>query len=155
MKRILQLVAALAISFSAAAIGSLASVETIPTWYAELEKPPLNPPNFLFGPVWTVLYALIGVSLYLYWTAKGESKWSGYVAFGVQMVLNALWSVVFFGLQMPLLGVWVIALLDIMVIVTIILFYERSKLAAYLLVPYLLWISFATYLSVSIWLLNS
>jgi translocator protein len=155
MKRILQLVAALAISFSAAAIGSLVSVETIPTWYAELEKPPLNPPNFLFGPVWSVLYVLIGVSLYLYWTAKGDGKWSGYVAFGVQMVLNALWSVVFFGLQMPLLGVWVIALLDIMVIVTIILFYEHSKLAAYLLVPYLLWISFATYLSVSIWLLNS
>lgn len=155
MKRLLKLIASLIVAFSAAIIGSTASVQNIPTWYAALEKPALNPPDFVFGPVWTVLYVLIAVSLYLFWTAEGRGKWSGYVAFGVQMVLNALWSVVFFGLQLPLLGVFVIALLDVMVIVTMILFYEKSKLAAYLLVPYLLWISFATYLSVSIWLLNS
>jgi tryptophan-rich sensory protein len=155
MKRLLKLIVSLGIPFSAAAIGSAVSVQNIPTWYAALEKPVLNPPNFIFGPVWTLLYVLIGLSLYLYWTSEGNGKWSGYVAFGVQMVLNALWSVVFFGLQLPLLGVFVIALLDIMVIVTIILFYEKSKRAAYLLMPYLLWISFATYLTVSIWLLNS
>lgn len=155
MKRLLKLIASLAVVFSAAVIGNAASVQNIPTWYAALEKPVLNPPNFIFGPVWTVLYVLIGLSLYLFWTSAGSGKWSGYVAFGVQMVLNALWSVVFFGLQLPLFGVFVIVLLDIMVVVTIVLFYEKSQKAAYLLVPYLLWILFATYLSVSIWLLNS
>lgn len=155
MKRLFKLIVSLAIPFGAAVIGSSASVQNIPTWYAALEKPVLNPPNIIFGPVWTVLYVLIGLSLYLFWTAAGKGKRSGYVAFGVQMVLNALWSVVFFGLQLPLFGVFVIALLDIMVIVTIVLFYERSRRAAYLLVPYLLWILFATYLTVSIWLLNS
>lgn len=155
MKRLLKLIASLVVAFSAAIIGNAASVQNIPTWYAALEKPVLNPPNFVFGPVWTVLYMLIAVSLYLFWTSAGKGKWSGYVAFGVQMALNALWSVVFFGLQLPLLGVFVIVLLDIMVVVTMILFYEKSKVATYLLIPYLLWISFATYLTISIWLLNS
>lgn len=155
MKRFLKLVASLAVAFSAAVIGSAVSAQNIPTWYAALEKPVLNPPNFIFGPVWTVLYVLIGLSLYLFWTSVGRGKWSGYIAFGVQMVLNALWSVVFFGLQLPLFGVFVIVLLDIMVVVTIVLFYEKSRKAAYLLVPYLLWILFATYLTISIWLLNS
>lgn len=156
VKKVLRLVVSLALPFVAGALGSIATTPNIPTWYAALEKPVLNPPNFVFGPVWTVLYVLMGISLYLFWNAKGQGgKRSAYVAYGVQLVLNTLWSVVFFGLQLPFLGVFVIALLDLMVIVTILLFFEKSKLAAYLLIPYLLWISFATYLTVSIWLLNS
>lgn len=155
MKKALQLLVSLAVAFSAAIIGSVASAENIQSWYVALEKPALNPPNVVFGPVWTILYVLIGLSLYFYWTARGNGKVAGYIAFGVQLVLNALWSIVFFGLQLPLLGVLVVVLLDIMVIVTMVLFYEKSRWAVYALAPYLLWISFATYLTISIWLLNS
>lgn len=155
MRKALRLIVSFIVTFAAAIIGSVASIPSIPTWYAALEKPALDPPNYVFGPVWTVLYILIAVSLYMYWNAAGRSKVRGYVAFGIQLVLNALWSVVFFGLQLPLLGVFVIVLLDIMVVITIILFYEHSRKAAYLLLPYLAWILFASYLSISIWLLNS
>lgn len=151
----MRLIVSFLVTLVAAVIGSVVSIPSIPTWYAALEKPVLNPPNVVFGPVWTVLYVLIAMSLYMYWNAEGRGKVGGYIAFGVQLVLNALWSVVFFGLQLPLLGAFVIVLLDIMVVVTIILFYEHSRKAAYLLLPYLAWIVFASYLSISIWLLNS
>lgn len=154
MGRIFKLLIAVLLPFIAAAIGNLATIPNIPTWYAELDKPPLNPPNGVFGPVWTTLYLLIGLSLYKFWTAEGSEKKWGYIVYGTQLALNALWSIVFFGLQQPLLGVIVIALLDIAVIATVILFYKHSKLAAYLLLPYLLWISFATYLTIGVWTLN-
>lgn len=151
----MKLVASLVISFAAGAIGNLATISNIPTWYAELEKPLLNPPNFVFGPVWTVLYLLIAVSLYLVWTHKTTtSKKAAYVAFGAQIVLNALWSLVFFGLHSPELGILVIMLLVGAIVATILIFRRFSKPAAYLLIPYLAWVCFAAYLTIGVAALN-
>ena len=127
-----KLIASIVISFAAGAIGSLATISNISTWYAELEKPLLNPPNFVFGPVWTILYLLMGIALYLVWTSKAtKSKTIAYAAFAAQLVLNALWSLVFFGLHSPELGILVIVLLIGAIVATMITFYRFSK-------PYLL-----------------
>jgi len=150
-----KLIASIVISFVAGAVGSLATISNIPTWYAELEKPLLNPPNFVFGPVWTMLYLLMGVALYLVWTSKAaKSKAVAYAAFVAQLVLNALWSLVFFGLHSPELGILVIILLIGAIVATMVTFYRFSKPAAYLLIPYLLWVCFATYLTIGIAVLN-
>ncbi|MBL8160281.1 tryptophan-rich sensory protein [Candidatus Saccharibacteria bacterium] len=150
-----KLIASLAVAFSAAAIGSLATIPNIPTWYEALEKPFFSPPNWVFGPVWTLLYTLIGISLYLVWSAKTKhSKRNAYLAFGIQLALNALWSLVFFGLQQPWLGVGVIIALLVMIILTMREFWPIRRYAAYLLVPYLLWVCFATCLNIAVALLN-
>lgn len=143
------------LAFAAGGIGSIATVANIPTWYAALNKPFFNPPNWVFGPVWTVLYALIGVSLYLVWVASyKEAKKPAFVTFGAQLLLNALWSLVFFGLHLPWAGVVIIALLLVTIIATIRLFWPISKTAAYLLMPYVAWVIFATALNVGVAVLN-
>lgn len=143
------------VSLAAGAIGSIATVANIPTWYAALEKPFFNPPNWVFGPVWTTLYVLMGVSLYLVWvTPHKKPKQQAFIAFGVQLILNTLWSLVFFGLHLPWMGVIVIVLLLASIVATIKLFWPISKTAAYLLVPYVAWVVFATFLNVAIALLN-
>ncbi len=153
--KLLKLFASLILSFSAAAIGGIATSANIPTWYAVLEKPFFNPPNWIFGPVWTVLYFLIGISLYLIWTAKTKkSKTNAYILWGAQIVLNTLWSLVFFGLHQLWLGLAVIVLLDVCVVATILHFYKINKTAAKLLFPYMVWISFATLLNLAIAVLN-
>lgn len=138
----------------AGAIGSLATTPNIPTWYAGLEKPPLNPPREVFGPVWTVLYIMMGVALFLYTQSPRPEKRDGYIAFGVQLALNTSWSIVFFGMQSPWGGVAVIVALIAAIIVNIVKFNILSGVSALLLVPYLLWVMFATYLNVGIELLN-
>lgn len=155
MPRVVKLLLSIALSFVAGGIGSLATVPNIPTWYAALEKPFFNPPNWVFGPVWTLLYVLMGVSLYLIWINKGKKpKQSAYNLFGAQLVLNALWSIVFFGLHQPWLAVIVIMALLTTLTLTIRSFAPYSKMAAWLLVPYIAWVSFATTLNISIALLN-
>lgn len=145
----------LAISFSAAAIGSLATTPNIPTWYASLEKPFFNPPNWLFGPVWSILYILIGLSLYMLWTVPSKkSKRTAYIIFAIQMTFNALWSLIFFGLHQTWIGLAVIILLDISVVVSIVKLRRYSTLAGLLFIPYLGWICFATILNASIAILN-
>lgn len=151
------LVISFVVSFAAAAIGSLATAPNIPTWYAALEKPLLNPPNWIFGPVWTVLYAAMAVSLYLVIIARGhtsKAKRDAYTIFGIQIVLNTLWTLAFFGLQQPILAIGIIALLLASIVTMIVIFRRFSKVTTYLLVPYLLWVSFASYLNISIALLN-
>jgi tryptophan-rich sensory protein len=151
----LKLLASLVISFSAAAIGSIATIKNIPTWYAALEKPFFNPPNWVFGPVWTALYTLIGVSLYLVWIKETKQpKKRAYVFFGIQIVLNALWSIVFFGLHQTWGGLIVIVTLVASTVYTLKLFSALSKASSKLLIPYVLWISFATCLNLGIALLN-
>lgn len=150
----IKLIASIVISFAAGAVGNIATIPNIPTWYAGLEKPLLNPPNFVFGPVWTILYLLMGISLYLVWTHSAKNKLPAYVAFGAQLTLNTLWSVVFFGLHMPVLAVAVILLLVAAIVVTMVFFSRISKPAFYLLVPYLLWVCFATYLTIGIVVVN-
>lgn len=137
-------------------IGSVFTVSSIPDWYATLTKPLLNPPNWIFGPVWTTLYALMGISIFLVWKTGVHKKVvkNAVAVFGLQLGLNALWSIVFFGAQNPGLALINILLLWITILWTIILFSKISRPAMYLLIPYLLWVSFATYLNLAIWLLN-
>ena len=149
-------VIAVVVSELAGIIGSLFTMPSIPTWYATLEKPALNPPSFIFGPVWAALYFLMGVSAFLVWR-KGWDKRNVRTAlkvFGIQLFLNAIWSIVFFGLQSPGWALVNIVALWFAILFTIIVFYKISKPAAYLLLPYILWVSFATYLNYAIWTLN-
>ncbi|PJE51123.1 MAG: TspO protein [Candidatus Yanofskybacteria bacterium CG10_big_fil_rev_8_21_14_0_10_36_16] len=151
-----KLVIAITVSQSAGVIGSLFTFSAIPNWYATITKPALNPPAWVFGPVWTILYTLMGVAAFLVWR-NGWSQRSVRTAlsiFGFQLLLNAIWSIIFFGFKNPGLALVDIVVLWFAIVWTIKVFYKISKLAAYLLVPYLLWVSFATYLNYAIWALN-
>lgn len=129
---------------------------SIPTWYATLNKPSFSPPNWIFGPVWTTLYFLMGVSLYLVWSkglgARGVRN--SLYFFAAQLFFNFLWSILFFGLHSPILALVDIVLLWIFIVLTIKKFTRIDQLAAFLLIPYLLWVSFATLLNLSIAILN-
>jgi benzodiazapine receptor len=157
MKKALTIAASIAIAESAGIIGSIFTASAIPQWYATLAKPALNPPSWIFGPVWTTLYALMGIAAFLVWQ-KGISRADVKKAlsvFGFQLVLNASWSIVFFGLQSPAWALVNIIAMWLAIVWTMILFYKISKPAMWLLVPYILWVSFASYLNYSIWMLNS
>lgn len=155
IRRIAIYIGSVVIGLLAGAIGAIATTPNIPTWYATLEKPLLNPPNWIFGPVWTILYIMIGIALAIIISApKRFSKYKAYWWFAAQLTLNTSWSIAFFGFQSPLLGTIVIALLLISILLTAYSFYRIKPLAAYLLVPYILWVSFASYLTVGIALLN-
>lgn len=162
-----KLIIAVGISELAGIIGSFFTISAIPTWYAELMKPALNPPAWVFGPVWTTLYALMGIAVFLVYIKDEKTVLSevegrrlkrkkrvALTLFGVQLFLNAIWSIIFFGFQSPDWALVDIVALWLAIVWTIIVFYKISKPAAYLLVPYLFWVSFASYLNYSIWILN-
>lgn len=136
--------------------GSYFTFSAIPTWYATLNKPFFAPPNWLFAPVWTTLYLLMGVSFYLIWNQRKQSPQvqAAQKIFLVQLFFNFLWSPLFFGLRSPELGLVGIVVLWFYILMTIRHFYPISKIAAYLLILYLLWVSFATLLNSSIALIN-
>ena len=153
--QILALVVALAICFGAAYLGQLATTPNIDTWYAGLAKPSFNPPNAIFPVVWTVLYAMMAVALWLVWrTPPSAARAVGIAAFVVQLVLNVAWSWAFFGAHSPLLGLVVIVALIAAIVWTVLSFRRTSGLAAILMLPYLVWVSFATVLNASILALN-
>lgn len=154
VKRIGQCIVSIGVSLGAGVLGSIATTQNIPTWYAGLDKPPLLPPNEVFGPVWTVLYVMMGFALFLVWISTEKKRVSTYAAFFVQLILNTLWSFVFFGMHQPWLGVVVIVALIGAVIWTMREFAPISKLAMWLLVPYSTWVLFATYLTVGVAVLN-
>ena len=137
-------------------IGSYFTTPAIPTWFATLQKPSFAPPNWVFAPVWTSLYIMMGISLFLVWQKGREDKpvKAAIYLFAGQLVLNALWSFVFFGLRSPLLGLIEIIILWIAILATIMSFMKVSRTAAYLLIPYFLWVSFASIVNFSIWSLN-
>jgi tryptophan-rich sensory protein len=137
-------------------IGSLFTTPAIPTWYLALQKPSIAPPNWIFGPVWTTLYLLMGISLYLVSKAGLGSinVRRSLVMFSIQLALNVLWSYLFFGLRSPRLGLIEIIAMWVAILITMIFFQRVSRAAALLLVPYLLWVSFASYLNYSIMVLN-
>jgi benzodiazapine receptor len=137
-------------------LGTPFTISSIPTWYATLNKPFFSPPNWIFGPVWTLLYFLMGVSFYLIWKQGLQKKKvkEALKIFLVQLGLNFIWSPIFFGLRAPMFGLVVIVAMWISIIMTMKKFYPLSKLASYLLIPYLLWVSFATLLNGFIVLLN-
>jgi tryptophan-rich sensory protein len=151
-----KLVVSIIACLAAGAIGSIFTRQAIPTWYATLEKPAFNPPNWIFMPVWTLLYILMGVAAFLVWRKGLENRQVriALIAFLVQLVLNALWSVAFFGLESPLYGLIVIMFLWLAILFTTLQFYRISRAAGALMLPYLLWVTFAAVLNESIWLLN-
>jgi tryptophan-rich sensory protein len=146
----------IAIPLLAGVVGSFSTMSSIPTWYAGLIKPAFTPPNWLFGPVWTTLYILMGIALYLVVREGTEKKpvQLGIIVFAAQLIVNILWSLVFFGLQSPLLGLITILVLIALVLATIYFFYQVSRTAAILLVPYIVWVCIATYLNAMILVLN-
>lgn len=151
-----KLIIAIIISELAGIIGSVFTTPSIPGWYTTLVKPALNPPSWVFGPVWTTLFVLMGIAAFLVWK-EGLGRKDVKIALGVflgQLVLNTLWSIIFFGLHSPGGALMEIAFLWLAILTTIILFYRISKPAAWLLVPYILWVSFASYLNYTIWSLN-
>lgn len=153
---IFRLFLCIAICLGAGFISSIFTTPSIPSWYAGLNKPSFTPPNWIFGPVWTTLYALMGISLFLIWR-KGFSDHRVKIAiviFFVQLILNMLWSFMFFGLHSPFAGLMNIFLLWLAIVSTILLFIPLSKAAAVLLIPYILWVSFAAVLNYFLWHLN-
>ncbi len=154
---VIRLVVACGVSLAAGAIGSLAVTgQGFSSWYAAIEKPGFTPPSWVFGPVWTVLYLLMGVAAFLVWQ-KGLGSAVVRIAlvwFLVQLALNAAWTPVFFGLHRIGLAVVVIVLLWAAIVVTMYWFFRVSRPAGTLLVPYLLWVSFAAVLNAAIWHLN-
>lgn len=137
-------------------VGSLFTVSAVREWYPTLIRPSFAPPSWVFGPVWTTLFALMGVAAWLVWE-KGTRRQDVRVALGaflVQLVLNTLWSIIFFGMQSLGGALMEIALLWLAIAATIILFARISKPAAWLLAPYILWVSFAAYLNYAFWVLN-
>lgn len=154
MRKFLKLLGTVALTNLAGIIGSFATRANIPDWYQYLDKPFFNPPSWVFGPVWTLLYTLMGVSLYLVMQSGVRDKTRAYVAFGVQLVLNSLWSFAFFGARSPELGIVVILPLLAAIGWTMYEFSRINKKAARLLAPYFAWTSFATLLTISISLLN-
>ena len=144
------------VSELAGIIGSIFTTPSIPTWYAGLQRSTLNPPSWVFGPVWTTLFALMGIAAYFIYQ-KGIRHQRVKVAlgiFGLQLLLNTFWSILFFGLRSPGAALLEIGFLWAAIVATIIAFYKISKPAAYLLLPYILWVSFAVYLNYTIWILN-
>lgn len=156
IKNVYRFIAAVVICELAGAIGSLFTSPAIPTWYIDLVKPSFNPPVWLFGPVWTVLYFLMGISLFIVWRAgiKGTEVFRPVFFFAIQLILNVLWSYLFFGLKSPLAALYGITVLWIAILITIFQFFRIKKVAAYLLIPYILLVSFAALLNYSIWQLN-
>ncbi len=134
----------------------MATAPSIPTWYAGLAKPGWNPPNWVFGPVWSALYLSMAVAAWLVWRQAG---WAGAARplglFGAQLVLNVLWSILFFGLHRPDLAFGEILILWAFILATLVLFWRWSKAAGLLLVPYLAWVTFASVLNFAVWRLNA
>ena len=122
-------------------------------WYSALVKPSFFPPNWLFGPVWITLYALMGASLYLVWSSRGKSKERAFAVFGLQLFLNGVWSPLFFGYRLLALSLLDIVLLWIAIAFTVWVFWHYSKLASGLLMPYLVWVSIATLLNYTVFML--
>jgi translocator protein len=156
LSSIIKLIVSILASFAAGGIGSLFTFKAIPTWYASLKKPCYTPPNRAFGPVWTILYILMGISVFFVWQ-KGLSTNGALIAFilfWIQLAINALWSVIFFGMKSKFGGVITIIVLWLLILATIVLFFRVTVWAGGLLIPYILWVSIASYLNIGIWLLN-
>jgi translocator protein len=157
MNKTTKIIVAVVICLTIGYLSGMVTRSAITTWYPTLIKPSFNPPNWLFGPVWTVLYAMMGVSAGLIWHEIEKQKAAvetALVYFIIQLILNALWSFIFFGLQNPMIAAMEIVILWLMIYETQLKFTKINTIAGYLLLPYLLWVSFASVLNVNIWWLN-
>lgn len=154
-KAVVSLILWVGISMGAGLIGSLSTAAAVPTWYADLRKPNWTPPSWIFGPVWTTLYVMMGVAAWLVWRKSGfvgakAAMW----LFFLQLLCNAAWSLIFFGLRSPGLAFAEILLLWGLILATALAFWRHSPIAGALLLPYLAWVTFATALNLAIWRLN-
>ncbi len=155
-KSVIKLFSSVLICLGAGFIGSFFTTPQIAGWYQTLNKPTWNPPSWLFGPVWTTLFILMGIALYLVWQKAGHSKSArrATIFFLVHLLFNIFWSVLFFGLNNPFYAFLEIIVLWLMILTLIIWFFKLDKKAGSLLIPYLLWVSFASFLNYTIWQLN-
>ncbi len=155
MKKAIKLTLCILVPLLVGAISGYYTSTSITTWYVTLNKPSFNPPNYLFGPVWTTLYILMGISFYVILDKAEESiKPKLILIFCVQLILNFLWSFIFFKFQNLGLACVEIILMWLSILTMIIWFYKTSKVASLMNIPYLLWVSFASVLTVSIYTLN-
>jgi benzodiazapine receptor len=155
VRAVVGLIVAIVTVFAAAAVGGAATSSSVGTWYAALQKPSFNPPAWVFGPVWTVLYLMMAIAAWLIWLKHGIADAQLPLAlFGLQLALNMAWSVLFFGLRNPGLALVDIALLWLAIVATLVAFWRLSPAAGALLLPYLAWVSFAAILNYSLWALN-
>jgi len=156
LKTALPLVIFVVVSLCAGAAGSIFTASSVKTWYATLSRPAFTPPGWVFGPIWTTLYIMMGIAAGLV-CQRGVAVpivRAALIAFLVQLALNILWSFLFFRLRSPLLGLIDIILLWLAILVTIVLFWRARPVAALLLLPYILWVTFAAFLNLRIWQLN-
>ena len=157
LKNFWLLVFSLGLVFLAAYLGSALTTPSIGTWYATINKPAFNPPNYLFAPVWTSLFLLMGIAFFLILKEGKDKKYfrAAYLSFGAQLFLNVYWSFLFFFAHEPTLAFFGLVSLWSMIIVNIYYFFQIKKTAAYLLFPYILWVTFAGVLNYAIWSLNA
>lgn len=152
---IVKLILSLIIPLSVGAVAGMFTSQAVPTWYASLNRPSFSPPNWVFGPVWTSLYILLGISFFLIWKeSPSQQRNRAIIVFASQMILNFAWSFIFFYFNMIGIALLEIILLWVNIAVMIYLFYKLKPLAAYLNIPYLLWVSFATILNAGYYFLN-
>ena len=157
MNKYLKIIICVAICLTVGYLSSIVTQSSIETWYPTIEKPSFNPPNWVFAPVWTLLFILMGISAGLIWDKIDLDKElvkKGLFFFAVQLALNALWSYLFFGLNNILLASIEIVLLLLIIYETYLIFKKIDKKASYLLIPYMLWVGFATILTITIYFLN-
>ncbi len=156
MKPIIKLIISVATPIAIGAVAGSFTASSVNGWFTTLVKPSFNPPNWLFGPVWTALYIMMGISCYLVWNSKVAEKIKNeaLVFYLIQLLLNFLWSFIFFYAEQPGWALIDIILMWVMILLTILKFGRISSIAAWLLVPYISWVSFATILNFAIWKLN-
>ncbi|GAB2487425.1 TspO/MBR family protein [Algoriphagus taiwanensis] len=154
MSKALKLIVSLALPQLAGGLGAFFTFSSVRDWYLTINRPSWNPPNWIFGPMWTTLYVLMGIACFLIWKSEHPQKKQLLTLYFVQLGLNALWSPAFFGAESPILGLVVIIPLWVMILICILQFKKVSKWASGLMVPYLLWVSFATALNAAIGWLN-
>lgn len=145
----------LLLTFAVSAVATRVTLPQIPGWYADLVKPSFTPPNWVFGPVWTTLYILIATAAWLVWRTGDPARGWALVAWGVQLVLNLGWSLLFFGAHRPGLALVDVVFLLLAIAATMLLFAPLSRLAALLLAPYLAWVAYATAITAAVWRLNT
>lgn len=153
--KIITIAISILIAQAAGIIGSVFTVSGVQTWYTTITKPSWNPPSWVFGPVWITLYTFMGIASFLVWQQK-ESPGAKLALgiYGLHLALNALWSILFFGLKNPGLAFAEIIILLIFILMTTFLFWRINTWAGILMLPYIIWVSFATFLNYTIWRLN-
>lgn len=137
------------------ALGGLATASSVDTWYQTLSKPAFNPPDWVFAPVWTALYLMIAIAGWRLWRVNGFNDRLAFAAYGLQLALNLLWSILFFGLQWTGAALIELVVLWLAIAATIVLFWRHDRIAGVLLVPYLGWVGFAGVLNAALWRLNT